>query len=281
MFLRVLLLAGLLAQTALAGLDTGIVRGRGLCQFILYGYDLPPTKEQSFDAVVADLLRRHEEVFGFHSPANFRIRIRLFGRQEDFQQNASTNGVSEFSGAGGYYSVRDKEVNLWLPPEKTFLATVVLHECSHAIMDAHYARQPVWLAEGCADYFAVPRNMEGAAQDWWLKHRWAMLNQWLKDSSLPRVRNFLDLSPREFRGLDPARAYPVSWSLIQFLMSTPANRQILNELLDQFQTADPPDGCAEILDGLYPGGLKQFEAEWHEWVRLPFKTPFLPSPTQQ
>ena len=25
-------------------------------------------------------------------------------------------------------------------------------------------------------------------------------------------------------------------------------------------------------------GLKRFEADWHEWVRLPFKAPFLPSP---
>jgi hypothetical protein len=92
------------------------------------------------------------------------------------------------------------------------------------------------------------------------------------------VPDFLDLSPGQFRALDPARSYPVSWSLIQFLMSTPANRQILNELLDQYQTIEPPDGCAEILNQLYPGGLPRFEADWHEWVRLPFKAPFLPSP---
>jgi hypothetical protein len=278
MIIRVTLLVWLLAQTALAGAETPVVQTNGLCHFILWRYALPPAKEQAFDAVVADLLHRHEEVFGFKSSTNFHIRIRLFGRQEDFQQYANTNGVSEFSGASGYYSVQDKEVNLWLPPVKSFLAAITLHECSHAIMDAHYRRQPIWLAEGCAEYFSIPRNMEGAQQTWWLKHRWGLLNQWLKAGTLPRLPAFLNFDNRQFHELDANEAYAVSWSLFQFLMSTPGNREILNQTLDQFQTAESPDRCAEILGDLYPGGLDQFEVDWHEWIRLPFKTPFASSP---
>jgi hypothetical protein len=120
--------------------------------------------------------------------------------------------------------------------------------------------------------------MEGAMQDWWLKHRWGQLNQWLKDGSLPHPDAFLNISHRDFLKLDPNRAYPVSWSLFQFLMSTPEKRLILNQMLDRYQTQ--PGSCAKSLDSLYPGGLAQFETDWHEWIRLPFKTPFAPPPTR-
>ena len=276
----VLLPALLLLQiTFAAGTNEVPVQADSLCQFILQRYQLSPAKERAFNQIVADLLQRHEEVFGFKTPTNFHLQIRLFGRREDFQQFATTNASPFEANMGGYYSPIEKQVNLWLPEEKSYLAKVVLHECSHAIMDSRFRRLPVWLSEGSADYFSIPRNMQGTAQTWLLKHRWGDLNRWLKDGSLPELKTFLNLEGWDYYSTDLDRAYTASWSLFQFLKSTPEKQKIMNEMLRRIQIIHrPPATCSEVLGTLYPGGLVQFEKDWHEWIRLPLKTPFVPPP---
>ena len=63
------------------------------------------------------------------------------------------------------------------------------------------------------------------------------------------------------------RSYPVSWSLFQFLMSAPANREAMNKMIRAIQDQDPEAfDCAGQLEKTFPGGLVRMEKLWHEWI---------------
>jgi len=126
---------------------------------------------------------------------------------------------------------------------------------------------PIWLDEGCAVYFSFPAYMRDAHDDLALRSRWYVLRKWLTDGQLPDLHQFLDLSPQEFRKEDPARTYPVSWSVFQLLMSTPENRRALNVIVAEYQKPAPkePD-CAELLNKFYPGGLVKMDKDWRAWI---------------
>src|SRR5882757_9164192 len=116
-----------------------VVQGQGLCQFVLNDYPLPKVNEDKINFIIADLLKRHEEAFEFTADPNFRVRIQIFGRFEDYRRFALTNltnieDASSISNLAGYYSEREQEVVTWRQHDPTYLANNILHECSHAIM---------------------------------------------------------------------------------------------------------------------------------------------------
>lgn len=249
-----------------------VAQGRGLCQFILHDYPLPKANEDKINFIIADLLKRHEEVFGFTADPNFRIRIRIFGRFEDYRRFALINLTSgddaaSISNLAGYYSGRDQEVVTWRQRDTTYLANNILHECSHAIMHHQFRSLPLWLDEGCAVYFQFPAFMRSESAVQRLQGQWYQLKQWNDEKSLPDLRTFLNLNPKEFRALDPARSYLAGWSVFQLLMSTPSHRRALNAMVLAYQKPGntPPD-CAQLLNQFYPGGLVRMEKDWHLWI---------------
>lgn len=249
-----------------------VFQGDGLCQFILLSYPLPKANEDKINFIIADLLKRHEEAFGFVTETNFRVHIRIFGKFEDYRQFALTNQTSfedagSISNLAGYYSGRDEEVVTWRQRDPTYLANNILHECSHAIMHHQFRALPIWLDEGCAVYFEFPAFMRSEAALQRLYGQWYQLKLWNAEHSLPELRTFLNLTPEEFRAMDPAHSYLAGWSLFQLLMSTPENRLALNAMILNYQKPGlgPPD-CAQLLNRYYLGGLARMEKDWHAWI---------------
>jgi hypothetical protein len=268
--------AFLLSSALFAVAGQPVFQGDGLCRFILQNYYLPKANEDKINFIVADLLKRHEEAFNFTASPDLHVRIRIFGRFEDYEKFASTN-LGNFEGQhenlsltnlAGYFSMRDQEVVTWRQSDPTYLANNILHECSHAIMHQEFRALPIWLDEGCAVYFSFPAFMRSESSVQRLNYQWFELKQWLDEGSLPALRNFLNLTPDGFRALDPSRTYPISWSLFQFLMGTPANRQAMNEMIREYQTQNPfTVDCAKLMGASYPGGLVKMEKDWHAWIK--------------
>jgi hypothetical protein len=255
--------------------DAPVYQGDGLCRFILHDYQLPKANEDKINFIVSDLLKRHEDVFNFTASSDLHVRIHIFGRFDDYARFAKTN-FSGFEGAqlggtisnlAGYFSVHNNEVVTWRQRDPTYLANNILHECSHAIMHQQFRALPIWLDEGCAVYFSFPNFMRSESARQRLDFQWFELKKWLDEDSLPPLREFLNLSPREFRNLDAAKTYPVSWSLFQFLASTPENRAAMNRMIGEYQYQNPfaPD-CAGLLDKSYPGGAAKMEKDWRAWI---------------
>ncbi len=251
-----------------------VMQDDGLCRFVLHRYPLSQENEGKINFIIGDLLHRHEEAFGFTADANFHIRIRIFGRFEDYQQFAVTNHSGfenermSLTNLAGYYSGRDQEVVTWRQHDPTYLANNILHECSHAIMHHEFAVLPIWLDEGCAVYFQFPAFMRSVSAVERLNGQWHALKRWQDKGSLPDLRQFLNISPAEFRALPPERSYLVSWSIFQLLMSMPENRQAMNAMIRAYQRPRPvPPDCAALLDKTYPGGLAKMGKDWQAWIK--------------
>jgi hypothetical protein len=267
-------LALLFPLALLADANAPVFQGDGLCRFVLHRYYLSKANEDKINFIVADLLKRHEEAFNFTASPDLHVRIRIFGQFEDYRQFASTNGsfenqnaIASLSNLAGYYSGRDQEVVTWRQSDPTYLANNILHECSHAIMHQEFRALPIWLDEGCAVYFSFPAFMRSETAVQRLNYQWQELKRWLDEGSLPDLRNFLNLTPPEFRALPPERTYPASWSLFQFLMGTPENRKAMNEMVRAYQTQNPYTvDCAKLLGSSYPGGIVKMEKDWHAWI---------------
>lgn len=250
-------------------------QGEGRCLFLLDKYVLPPQTQAAVNQVVSQAVAQHEKLFGFTASPEFRVRIRIFGRYEDYEKFTLANrdgrniarNFPSLTNLSGYYSHATQEVVTWRQHDPRYLANNLLHEASHAIMYAHFRRMPPWLSEGCATYFAYPHQIQDTDDVGSLKYRWAMLNLWLRQKKLPALRSFLNLNQADWHKLDLAQAYTASWSLFQFLMSTPDKQRILCDLMQQLQPG--PRGsvdCAARLEELYPGGLERLETDWHRWI---------------
>jgi hypothetical protein len=259
----------------LATTNAPVIQGEGVCRFVLHDYQLTPANRASINLILSDLLTRHEQAFKFTTGTNRQLAIRIFGRFEDFRAYLTSNPDKfeempsnlNLSNVAGFYSAHDHEVVTWRQRDPTYFANNLLHECSHAIMNRQFRVVPTWLAEGVAEYFSYPKFMRDARDDRRLTARWLQLKQALDENSLPELRGFVNTTDHEFRALQPERSYAVSWSLVQFFESTPANQAILNNMLRVIQQGDPrTPPCADLLAKSYPGGLPKMEKDWHAWV---------------
>lgn len=263
------------AQTKAAPADAPVVQGTGLCQFLLHHYTLPPQTEARINQTVGEALKQHRAAFGFDSNPNFRLRIRLFGSFAEYQQFVRANlsapdlahGTLNITNLAGFYSTATRELVTWSQRVPSDLANVVLHESSHAILDAHFHWLPLWLMEGCATYYAFPREIQDRHDVLSLEARWALLNSWLRETNLPPAGTFVNLDSAAWSRLDPARSYTLSWSIFQFLMSSPSNRRVLQQFAWGIERGRGPNtDCAALLDQFYPGGVRQLDQDWRRWI---------------
>jgi hypothetical protein len=251
-------------------------KGIGRCQFAVHGFALSAQTERAINDSVQQLLDRHRAVFGFLPRPYFRLRMRMFGSYTDYT-NATfslywTNAADRRALQGrpftvaGFYTSATKEIVTWQQQVPGFLGTTLLHEASHAIMDAHYEDVPWWLMEGAADYFAFALHPPGELHQRMLRHRWTQLNLWLGESSLLPLQTLLTADAATFKAMDPEKAYTTSWSLFQLLMSSGANRSLVVALLNERQNPNETFDCAKQMARLYPGGVVRLEQAWHAWI---------------
>ena len=272
-----LLLTLTVADSALPAPSERDFKGNGICQLALHGFAMPAQSEKAINDSVQQLLERHRATLGFTTRPDFRLRMRVFGNYADYT-NATfglywTNAADRRALQGrpftvaGFYTSATKEIVTWRQQMPGFLGTTLLHEASHAIMDAHYENVPVWLMEGSADYFAFALHPPGELQQRMLRQRWTRLNQWLRERSLLPLESLVNADGTAFKHLDPEKAYSMSWSLFQLLMSSATNRQTILAILGERQSlTEEPMACSKQIDRLYSGGLQRLEVAWHAWI---------------
>jgi hypothetical protein len=239
-------------------------KGDGRCQFALHGYTLPTQSELIINQAVQKLIDQHQATFGFNLQPDFRVRMRVYGRFEDF---TNAPALRQTTNLQGVYVSATREIVTWRQELPGFLGTTLLHEASHAIMDAHYRRIPLWLMEGTAEYFAYSLYPGLDLNTKVLQRRWALLNLWLREGRLKPLATLFNAREMAWAQMGQEQAYSMSWSVVQFLMSSEANKLMLRRILREWQERPPPpDGSVGQIERHYPGGLKQFEAAWHRWI---------------
>ncbi len=171
------------------------------------------------------------------------------------------------SAAVGFYSLDGNIAAVLEQPDPSHTYRIARHEATHIINVGLFGISPLWLEEGLAEYFsdygseALHREFRPAP--WRVEH----LKQLERAGALPGLEAFLSLSREEWLSLDARTAYGLSWSVVAWLMNHEAGRQWLRTFLGHL--ADEPCVPASGVEQLarhYPGGVRELEQGWREWI---------------
>jgi hypothetical protein len=168
---------------------------------------------------------------------------RVFATARDFRRYATRSGAAN---AESFYDPRSMELVLCLdgPYTPLWLQKTLAHEFAHAYMDRVWKRtDPLWFAEGVAEYFANFSVREGRAVPGEIDRRAVLLLK--MDEPLP-LKDFFKLGRDEMYGVRFAHHYAQAWSLVHYLFSR-------------------DDGVVDLLlRGSQPPDLEQLEKGWRE-----------------
>ena len=250
-----------------SGQGTNVFNGRGICRFSLEDYALSPATEGVLNRGVSGLDEIYRIWLGFSLPTNPVVRIRIFGKKEDFESYRKAKSP-KLGQSVGFYSPSLDEVAVLKQDNLVSLAKVTFHEASHCLLEKYFADPPVWLNEGLADYMSDVQIRRGwpdvSYGQAWLRE----CQGWLQNGVLPELNSVLKTTYNEFHEWDEHKLYTTCWSLVSFLNKTAAaNNQTLKKLILHLRRGRyPPTEVVRAFNGLYPGGLKKLEADWRAWI---------------
>jgi Protein of unknown function (DUF1570) len=114
------------------------------------------------------------------------------------------------------------------------------HEVAHGYLHAAVAHLPLWLDEGLAEYFEVPRGLGGLNRPHLEQLADAISQNWRPDlERLERLRTTSDMTQEE---------YAEAWAWVYFLLeSSPARASILQAYLQTLKQSHTPELISEAL----------------------------------
>jgi hypothetical protein len=119
------------------------------------------------------------------------------------------------------------------------------HECTHALLHAWLPTVPLWLDEGLAEYFEVPRADRQAANP----HQ-AVVRAMVQEGRVPRLERLEALDDLEDMGRDE---YRDAWAWVHFLLHGPPEaREELLQFLAELEAGRETGPLSVRLSRRYP-----------------------------
>ena len=162
------------------------------------------------------------------------INVYLFDDEERFRKYLRQNYPS-FPDRRAFFVKSDTDLKVFAH-WGDFVAEDLRHEVTHGYLHSVIPSLPLWLDEGLAEYFEVPRGRNGFHRDHIIYLTGlARSNDWEPD--LQRLESLTD--PRELSQRD----YAESWLWVHYLMETqPALRRLIQDQLARLRmTGDAKD----------------------------------------
>ena len=133
------------------------------------------------------------------------------------------------------------------------------HESTHAVLHASLPMVPLWLDEGLAEYFEVPRNERSGDNPHLRTIRWAS-----------RLGRAPDLNVLEAKGSLSAMDrsdYRDSWAWVHFMLHGPKEaHDELVAFLSDIQASTPPGILSERLQRRLPDLDKRYVQHFRNWT---------------
>ncbi|HEX3600591.1 MAG TPA: DUF1570 domain-containing protein [Lacipirellulaceae bacterium] len=118
------------------------------------------------------------------------------------------------------------------------------HEVSHGYLHAAIPNLPLWVDEGLAEYFEVPRGYAGLNQP----HVELLSDSIERDNWKPDLKRLESLTDSAQMG---QREYAESWAWVYFMLNSPPERRaILTGYLADLRTKGAAEPISARLDGL-------------------------------
>jgi hypothetical protein len=204
--------------------------------------DVPVESLRTVGAYLEAFLAMLQESLGGDA-SGIMFSARVFADPRDFRRYAACAGAPQ---AESFYDPRTAElVVCWdgardLP----WLQKTIAHEFTHAYMDRVWGRtEPLWFAEGMAEYFSNFSVREGRLRPGAADRRALLLLR--LDEPVP-LRRLVELGREEMYGASFPLLYAEAWSFVHYLFSR-------------------SDGVVDLLlRGQAPRDLEDLEAGWKE-----------------
>ena len=127
----------------------------------------------------------------------------------------------------------------------------VRHECTHAVLHASLDHVPLWLDEGLAEYFEVPRDQRGNKNP-----HTAAVAALVKSGRLPRLAELEPVSDLASLGREE---YRDAWAWVHFMLHGPdAAREELIAYLDAIQSDPDTEPLSRRLKRRLPDVERRF-----------------------
>lgn len=119
------------------------------------------------------------------------------------------------------------------------------HECTHALLHAALPVVPLWVDEGLAEYFEVPRDERFQRRDHWVHvRRWLRFGRKMPWDDLEQLKSLRQMGHRE---------YVQAWALVHYMLHGDASgRETLIAFLAELKAHRPPGRLTERLRQAVP-----------------------------
>jgi hypothetical protein len=136
--------------------------------------------------------------------------------------------------------------------------TDVRHECTHALLNAALPMVPLWLDEGLAEYFEVPKQQRRHGHPHETFVKWSTrLGQVPKLERLEGLRNLGQMGRSEYRH---------AWAWVHFMLNGPPEAgQELRRYLADIQALTPPGQLSRRLHAKIPNLERRFVEHFRSW----------------
>lgn len=132
------------------------------------------------------------------------------------------------------------------------------HEATHALLHGSLPMVPLWLDEGLAKYFEMPRNRRASGNPaMFMVKSYVEHGQLMKLPALEQKRDLREMGIAEYRN---------SWAWVHFLLNgPPAAREELIGYLHDIAAGKPTDRLSARLDRRIPNLDAQIERHFRGW----------------
>ncbi len=202
--------------------------------------------------LIEDLVQLRQDVAKeLHLPLEGRdVVVYVFGDKTRYQQylNAAYPGLPP---RRAYFVGTPRELAVY-----TFWGTSIQedlrHEFTHGLLHAQLKEVPLWLDEGLAEYFEVPRATPNAMhREYPRQLSTAIANGWEPD--IERLESLQEVAQMQ-------RAdYQESWAWVHFLLhNSDDSRQVLLDYLQELRDNPHPPSLSTRLDATLPGAHMRY-----------------------
>ncbi len=219
--------------------------------------DFPLKQHKELFGELAELQNELVRVLGI-APANESIRVYLFQDESSYRSFMRRQFPNvpyrralfiKRDGPGMVFAHRQAE-----------LATDLRHECTHALLHASLPMVPLWLDEGLAEYFEMPRETRAFDCPHLANLRWNLrLGIMPSLDGLERRASLVEMGAQQYR---------FSWAWVHFMLHGPveAHQQLVSYLRD-IEAGNPSDRLSERLRRKLPDLESELVQHFKSWRR--------------
>ena len=134
------------------------------------------------------------------------------------------------------------------------------HECTHALLHSSLPVVPLWLDEGLAEYFELPRIQRAYDNKYLDKLRWSA-RFWMapKLTSLEQKEDFSKMTQADYRN---------AWAWVHYMLhGSPVAHDELTRYLDDLSRNSPPGLLSARLARRIPKTQSEFSEHLKSWKR--------------